>query len=885
MVLVAVALLIQLQDTLTHSTARPDLVHRNGRIPPSVTAIPAPAPARIDGRLDEPWWHTAVPATDFRRDVPADGNPASEGSEIRVAYDRNALYIGARLYHRDITAISRRLSRRDSFSVFNDVFFVMIDSYHDHRTAFVFGVTPAGEQRDMLTTSDGGNRDASWDPVWETKSLIDSLGWTAEMRIPFSQLRFPARAEQTWGIQFRRDIRAAGEAVDWSWTPRTESGQASKWGHLFGLRNIPAPRRLEVLPYSVSQARFIEGANRRSPFDDGSVRSLTGGLDLKYGLTSDLTLDATINPDFGQVEADPSVVNLTAFETFFEERRPFFVEGAGILDFGVRDQGVNFYYSRRIGRQPSLSATGAAEFVDQPTATSILGAGKLSGRTRSGWSIGAIGAITGRETARLANASGAPLADRPLEPLAGYGVFRLRRDFRSGGSGIGLLATTVGRDLGDSSFRALRSSAVVGGVDFFHRFGHNGFEIRGGIGGSLIRGDTAAINQTQLSSTRYFQRPDQAKVRYDPTRRSLAGLGGELNVGKIGGQWLYSFGTTFVSPGLELNDAGFQTQADRISFSGRVNRRWIKPSAYFRSFDLSWNTFQALNFEGINIRRNFEMSANGEFLGFGGFRLNLDRNPASFDDRATRGGPLIKRPSEWGVSGNVRTDGRRTVSGSIGMGYEWDEAGRWSARIGPDITIRSRGALSISFNPGYTRSHEAAFYVGQSPDPAAAATFGNRYLFAELDQNTLSLTTRVNLLLSPKLSVQLYAQPFVATGDYRGFQHLNAPRSFGFTRYGSGASTIGYNPADSTYTVDADGPGAALPIVVSEPDFRVRSLRSNLVVRWEYRPGSTIFLVWNQNRAFRATDPRFRALSDLSDIWNDNQQNVFLIKANYYFSL
>lgn len=225
MVLVAVALLIQLQDTLTHSTARPDLVHRNGRIPPSVTAIPAPAPARIDGRLDEPWWHTAVPATDFRRDVPADGNPASEGSEIRVAYDRNALYIGARLYHRDITAISRRLSRRDSFSVFNDVFFVMIDSYHDHRTAFVFGVTPAGEQRDMLTTSDGGNRDASWDPVWETKSLIDSLGWTAEMRIPFSQLRFPARAEQTWGIQFRRDIRAAGEAVDWSWTPEPNQGR------------------------------------------------------------------------------------------------------------------------------------------------------------------------------------------------------------------------------------------------------------------------------------------------------------------------------------------------------------------------------------------------------------------------------------------------------------------------------------------------------------------------------------------------------------------------------------------------------------------------------------------------------------------------------------
>ncbi len=885
MSLVAVLLLTQLQDTLASSTARPDLLHRNGRIPPSVTAIAAPAPPRIDGRLDEPWWQTAIPAADFRRDVPSDGNPASERSEIRVAYDREALYVAARLYHRDTTAISRRLSRRDSFSVFNDVFFVMIDSYHDHRTAFVFGVTPAGEQRDMLATADGGNRDASWDPVWETKTRIDSLGWTAEMRIPFSQLRFPPGAEQTWGIQFRRDIRAAGEAVDWSWTPRTESGQASKYGHLFGLRNIPAPRRLEVLPYSVSQGRFTEGADRRSPFDDGSVGTLAGGLDLKYGLTSDLTLDATINPDFGQVEADPSVVNLTAFETFFEERRPFFVEGAGILDFGVRDHGLNFYYSRRIGRRPSLSALGAADFVDQPTATSILGAGKLTGRTRSGWSIGAIGAITGRESARLADANGTRLADQPLEPVAGYGVFRLRRDFRGGGSGIGILATAVGRDLGDSSFRMLRASAVVGGVDFFHRFGRNGFEIRGGIGGSLIRGDTTAIAQAQRSSTRYFQRPDQAKVRFDPTRRSLAGLGGELSVEKIGGEWLYGVGTTFLSPELELNDAGFQTQGDRISISGRVNRRWIKPSAYFRSFDLTWSAYQALNFEGINIRRHFAMSANGEFLGFGGFRLNVERNPASFDDRGTRGGPLVTRPSQWGASGTIRSDGRRTVSGSIGMGYEWDEAGRWSARIGPDITIRSRGALSVSFNPGYTWSHEASFYVGQGSDPAATRTFGNRYLFAQLDQHTLSLTTRVNLLLSPELSVQLYAQPFVATGDYRGFQYLDAPRTFGFTRYGSGASTLEYRTADSTYRADADGPGPAAPIAFSEPDFRVRSLRTNLVIRWEYRPGSTVFLVWNQNRAFRAADPRFRALSDLGDIWNDDQQNVFLIKASYYFCL
>ncbi|MFN0181349.1 MAG: DUF5916 domain-containing protein [Gemmatimonadales bacterium] len=883
--LFVLSLVLHLQDTGSATVgSRPDLVHRNGQVPPSVTAVRITSPIRLDGRLDEADWQTAVPAIRFRRDSPADGKEAAEPTEVRVVYDRDALYVGARMHHLG-TPVSKRLSRRDSFSVFNDVFFVMIDSYHDHRTAFVLGVTPAGERRDMTSTGDGGNRDSSWDPVWEAETTIDSLGWTAEMRIPFSQLRFPPGDEQTWGIQFRRDIRAAGEAVDWAWTPRTEPGQASKFGHLLGLRNIPAPRRLEILPYSVTQTRLTEGANRLNPFDDGTVSSVSGGVDLKYGLTSDLTLDATINPDFGQVEADPAVVNLSAFETFFEERRPFFVEGAGILDFGARDQGLNFYYSRRIGRSPSREATGAAPFVDQPRATSILGATKLTGRTRSGWSIGAVAALTGREFAQLADSAGRRFDRVAVEPRTGYGVLRVRRDLNGGASGLGFMATGVGRDLADPAFRFLRSAAMTGGLDFLHRFARNTFEVRGAFGGSFIRGDTSAIGRAQRSSTRYYQRPDQGDLRYDSTRTSLAGLGGQLSLNKVSGAWTYGASSSFTSPGLELNDAGFQTEGDRINLFGRVNRRWLQPSSWFRSFQVDFSTWMAQNFEGTALRREIEGSINGELLSFWGFRLNLERGLRAFDDRATRGGPLVVRPATWEFSATVRSDGRRVVSGSVGVNYDWDAEGGWSFRLGPEITVRSGGALSVSMSPSFRRSREAAFYVGRFGDPTAANTFGARYLFAGLEQNTLSVTTRVNVVMTPHLSLQLFAQPFVATGDYDGFRELAKPRSFQFNRYGSAGSTIGYDEASLVYTADPDGPGPGLPFTFGNPDFRVRSLRSNLVVRWEYRPGSTLFLVWNQSRAFSAADPRFRAFRELGDIFGDDQQNVFLVKGSYYFSL
>ncbi len=876
-------LLLQVQVPPPDSADVAGLRHRNGTIPRSATAVFAPRAPRIDGRLDDPAWALATPETGFRRDVPSDGKPATQDTEVRVLYDRDALYIGARLHDDRPDRVSRRLNRRDSFGHFNDVFFALIDSYHDHRTQFVFGVTPAGERRDAIATGDGlGEFDAGWDPVWEAKTTIDSLGWTAEFRIPFSQLRFSRERQQIWGIQFRRDILRAGEAVDWQWSPKTEPGQVSKYGHLLGLEDIPAPRRLELQPWALSQARLTQGVAPGNPFDGGAVGSATGGLDLKYGLSSGLTLTATINPDFGQVEADPSVVNLTAFETFFEERRPFFVEGANLFNFG--SGGMRTFYSRRVGRAPGLSAAGTATYVDEPTATSILGAVKLTGRTASGWSIGVVDAMTGREYARLADQTGGSVRRVPIEPRANYAVVRVKRDLAGGSSGFGFMATAVNRDIDPEHFASIRRSAYFAGADFFHRWRRNTFQLTGTFGVSRIAGEPLAIALAQTASARYFQRPDQSYVRFDPTRTALSGAIGEVVFRKQGGNWVYWSGAGFGSPGFDVNDAGFLPGVDRLNLAGGVGRQWLRPGRLARQATAEVSLFQSRNFGGVRLNTDLNGSTSLQFHDFSSLRVHVARRFAGLDDQLTRGGPLVRPPGVTTAALGYGTDSRRAVAGSANGTLRWDGAGGADAVASVNLTLQTRRGASLSLGPSYQRVRSPAFYVGAYDDPTAGATFGRRYVFADLAQDVLSLTARLNYYFTPGLSLQLYAQPFVATADFGAPKALVAPRTYQFTAYGQGGSTIVTDPATGQITVDADGDGPAPALSYANPDFRRRSLRSNVVLRWEYRPGSTLFLVWNQGRSSQIGDPRFRPLRDLGGIFGDDMQNVFLAKATYYFA-
>ncbi len=860
----------------------------SGPTPVTVAVLAVGSTPRLDGRLDDDVWQNAPVADSFTQVLPDDGTQPSERTEIKVAYDQDALYVAARLHDSEPGGVVKRLGRRDTF-IQSDLFWLSIDSYHDHRTAFRFGVNPSGVRSDWMATNDSDNEDFSWDPVWEVATRVDSLGWVAEIRIPFSQLRFSSADEQTWGVNFTRFIFRKNEWTTWSWWPNTEQGFTSHFGHLQGIRGVPAPRRLEVLPYTVAKSDYTEGADPANPFNDGSTYGMTGGLDLKYGVTSDLTLDATLLPDFGQVEADPAVVNLTEFETFYEERRPFFVEGANLFQFGAGSGGFVFgapqlFYSRRVGRAPSVPAFEPGGYVDSPNATRILGAAKLSGQT-AGWSIGVLNAVTAREFAEVQQADGARRSD-PVEPLSNFGVLSLRKDFRGGGSGIGVLATSVNRDLNAPVFNSLRTSAYSGGVDFFHRFAENQFAASGTISASHITGDPAAITMAQRSSARYYQRPDQDYVSVDSNATSMTGYAVSGQVGKVAGNWTYGMDLFAYSPGFEVNDAGFNTESDRIFHGLRLSRRWLRPGKVFQQAFINTTFAQSWNFGGERQFRSLFLGMNGTFHNYWRVGVNGGYNFTSLNDRTTRGGPLAEMPSSWNGSLFIGTDFRKPVSAGGAVFYARNRYDGWGTGTNLNVSMRPTGAVNITLGSSYNRTHSIGFYVTQWRDPAAAtATYGSHYVFSELDQKTVDVTIRADVAVTPDLSVQLYAQPFFATGDYVRFKELARPREYDFFYYGEdGNSTIELDPASNAYTVDTDGPGPTGPISFRNPDFRVRSLRGNLVVRWEYMPGSTLFLVWNHNRSGYSPDPTFNLSDELDALWGDNQKNTLVVKVNYWLS-
>ena len=840
------------------------LHHANGRVPPRMSAVRAAAGApRVDGRLDDPAWALAEPVTEFRQQSPRDGDPATERTEVRIVYDAEAVYVGARMFDSEPSRIAAQLGRRDNISQ-SDNFEVDFDSYHDHRTSFQFYVNPLGVKGDAAGSNDFPMGDTGWDPVWEVATTRDSLGWTAEFRIPLSQLRFPDAPAQLWGINFFRYVQRKAESDVWSYFAQTDQGYASFFGHLLGLADLPQPRRLEVMPYAAGIEDRTDPGAAGNPFNDGSRETGRVGLDLKYGLTSNLTLNATVNPDFGQVEADPAEVNLTAYETYFSERRPFFVEGAGIFSGispgMIQVNGPQFLYSRRIGRSPEGSAVdrGSSAFVDRPTSTKILGAAKLTGRTAGGWSVGLLEAVTSREFARV-DSAGTRFRDE-VEPATNYAAFRAKREYGGGSTTLGITATAVNRRLDDARLDFLRTAAYTGGVDFGRRLDHNRYSFFAALGYSYIRGDTLAIQEAQQSSARYYQRPDAGYHSYDPTRTSLAGWNAALGFSKDEGATNYSLGAQATSPGFEINDLGYQTRADRVQFYGFAGHRWTRPGRVFRYAQVSSNTGLAWNFGGDRTTTYLSGSAYGQFLNFWSGNLGLQRSLRVLNDGLLRGGPAGVSPASWSAYGNVQSDYRKRVQGGAMFNYSRTELGGWSWYLYSSLSLRPSSTISISAGPSYSVGLSAQQYVTSVADPAAVATFGQAYVFSEVCQRSLDLTTRLDVTVTPTLSLQLYVQPFVATGDYRRYRQLVTPRTTDFVPY-----------ADS----------AAL----GNQDFSYRSLRGNAVLRWEYRPGSTLFLVWTTACSAYTSDATFDAASDVRHLCQGKSSNVFAVKVNYWMSL
>ena len=870
------------------------LRHPNGRVPPVVGAVRASAGSpRIDARLDDAVWALAAPVTQFTQRNPRDGAAPSESTEVRVAFDDEAVYIGARMYDSEPALIAAQLGRRDALGS-SDFFEVDFDSYHDHLTSFQFYVNPAGVKLDLTATNDFSGGDAGWDPVWDVATQRDSLGWTAEMRIPLSQLRFPNVPTQVWGMNFYRYIHRRGESDWWAYVGQTDNGYASQFGHVLGLRDLPQPRRFEVMPYAAGVEERLASGRADNPFNDGSREVGRVGLDVKYGLTSNLTLDATVNPDFGQVEGDPAVINLSAYETYLGERRPFFIEGAGIFSLVspgiVPVSGPQLLYSRRIGRAPQASAVarGSDGFTDSPSSTTILGAAKLTGRLAGGWSLGLLEAVTAREYASV-DSAGARFRDE-VEPLTNYSALRGMRDFGNGATTLGFMGTAVNRRIDNPRLDFLRSAAYAGGVDVAHRFARNRYIAYAALAYSRIEGDTLAIQAAQLSSARYFQRPDAGHVSYDGARTALTGWNAAFGLSKERGTTLYAAGASITSPGFEINDLGWQSRSDRAYLYLRAGRRWNQPGRLFRSANVSSFATFGWNLDGDRVSTNANASAYGQFTNFWSVNSSVSASTRVTSDALTRGGPLGVGLAQ--VSGNLcfTSDSRKPLSVHAGSNFALKEMGGGGWGFHVETAWRPSPTIQLSQYTSYYGSREAVQYVTSRADETATAMFGRRYLFAQITQRSLDLTTRLNVTLTTTLSLQLYVQPFVATGDYRRFKELTTPGTadylvFGETPGSTVRDSLGAEGQVLGHTVDPDGAGPRPSTWLRNPDFNSRSLRGNAVLRWEYRPGSTLFLVWTQSCSAYTPNAAFDATGDLGRLCQGRSNNVFAVKANYWLSL
>jgi hypothetical protein len=855
---------------------------------PTLRAARTPGPVAVDGRLDEAAWAAAAVADTFLQRNPDEGQPATERTELRVLFDDHAIYVGARLHDGEADQIVRQLSRRDVVAE-TDTFTLYLDPHHDHRTGVVFEVSAAGVQRDAALDDDI-LQDDTWDAVWASATTMDPGGWTVEMRIPFSQLRFPTTPGHEWGFNARRVIYRKNEE-DWlALVPKNETGLASRMAHLQGIDDVAPGQHLELLPYVSGRAEYIAPDGPGDPFNDGSRYFGSAGLDLKYGVGTNMALTAAFNPDFGQVEVDPAVVNLSEYETFFEEKRPFFTEGSQTFaNFGRSgaSEYITFYfpepilfYSRRIGRQPQ--GVPSADYVDQPAFTTILGAGKLTGRTAGGWTIAVLDAVTGKESANLSDEAARDRVE--VEPLTNYFVGRAQRDLGSRGA-IGFIGTAVNRRLGSDSGldRRLVSQAWVGGVD-----GHYFLDARhdwvwtGGFSAGTVRGSRDSVLRLQLAEQRYYQRPDADYVTLDPTRTSLGGWSGRTNLHKNTGNVIFDAGVWGVSPGLEVNDLGFETQTDRLGGHGMVTFRKLTPDRWTRSRQVWVSKWWTYNFGGDSNGNGVSAQASALLRNYWELDLTLGTAWDTWNDKLTRGGPMTIRPGYRSATLEASSDRARPfwVSGLVQVSDV--NFGSWTRRVGLGVFYRPLPALTFGIEPTYRRQHNISQYIRRVEDPTATETYGARYVFGTLEQDEVTIPLRLNLVFSTKLSLQLYTQVLLSTGSYPEISQLAAPRTFDFPVYGRDIGTIERGP-EGDYLVDPDAGGPARPFAVSNPDFNFKSLRVNAVLRWEFRLGSALYVAWTQRRQNEANPGNFNFAGDAADLFGTPSDDVFVVKLAWWF--
>jgi hypothetical protein len=870
-------------------------------------------PIRIDGRLEDDGWDRARPITDFVTGEPVEGQEPSQPTEVRILFDAEAIYIGARMSEPDPSTIARQLVRRDETGQ-ADYFEVMLDPNRDRRTGYRFRLTAAGVQSDAYLYEDN-RQDESWDAVWESEVSFDEAGWTAEMRIPWSQIRYePTDGEQVWGVNFVRWRTEAGERYFYALVPRNQHGRVSFFRPMSGVQAPRNLRRIELRPYVLARAHTGPTTDG-DPFFDGRDENAQAGFDLRYGLGSAFTLDATFNPDFGQVELDPAVINLSAFETFFPERRPFFVEDARILDFNLSGRRNSLFYSRRIGREPQGGSPDGAAHVSAPDASTIVGAGKLTGRTSGGLSVGALVAATAAEEGRAffagGDASADSLATYLAQPRGYYGVTRVQQDLRDGATTVGGIVTGMRRELPEEgTFDFLPRDAYSVGVDFEHMWGDREWALEGFWAGSMVRGEPDALIRIQRSSNHYFQRPD-SDFEVDSAATSMVGAEWHLQFERRSGRhWTGAVWAGEMTPGFEVNDLGYSPSSERLDGGVRVSYQEVEPGPWFRSYVVTASTWQnwrhsvlrdplsAASWSEAHKGGEVQLGAHATLNSFWGGMLSIRHRPETLDDGATRGGPLMVDPARTIGSVLLHTDRREPLS--LGGSVMWGSGGAGrSIHTGLGLTARPSAGWELEVEPSLSWSRSTAQYVTAFGDEGYVPTFGARYLFGDLDRRSASLETRLNVTFTPALTLQLFAQPLIEAGEYRGYKQLAEARSFDFTELVPGTAVDGDGDGEAEACldgticelggyqyVDADGDGeVSMETAFGDRDFNLVSLRGNAVLRWEYRPGSTLFLVWQQRRSAYRSFGDFDLARDRSDLVDLHPDNVFIVKMNYWLGV
>ncbi len=851
-----------------------------------VVAVRLDEEIKLDGQLNEKVWHNGHGVTEFQQREPREGADPTEQTRVHIAYDDAALYIGARMFDSAPDSIVAPLSRRDE-EISADLFVIYIDPYFDKRSGYYFGINAGGTRYDGTLYNDEWE-DETWDGVWEGYVSRDDSGWCAELRIPFSQLRFKNSGELHWGVNFQRNINRKNEENFLSYTPKNSSGFVSRFLPLEGINDVKPPRHFELLPYVRAKAEF-DRSQKNNPFHGGKRATPAVGLDVKYGVGPNLTLDATINPDFGQVEVDPAVVNLSDFETFYEEKRPFFIEGSSIFNFsygGSRSNwGFNwgnpdFFYSRRIGRAPQGSSPGH-DYADIPEATTIIGAGKLTGKIAGNWNIGGIVAATACEKGRY-KLDGVEM-EQEIEPQSTYGVFRGQKEIDEGRQGIGFIATMTSRNKIsphiNSEFNKSAQTFGIDGWTFLDK--EKMWVMTSYIGGTRINGSTERMQELQSSSMHYFQRPDVDHVTFDSTRTSLSGYSGRVLINTQQGNVLFNTAFGVVSPSFNVNDLGFMFRSDVINYHIGFGYKWTKPNRIAREIWLIGAKFQSFDFSKNKIGDGLFALGEFRFHNYHIMETRLFQIQKRFDNRATRGGPMVIEPGGLAMELQYTTDSRKAIVLGLGAGYYSSPTIR-DKELDLELKVewKPRPNLNLSIGPSWSIEDEYSQYVTQEKDLFAAETFGTRYVFSRLQYKEIAANIRLNWTFSSKMSLQLYMQPLISHGNFTDFKELSRPRTYDYHIYTT--EQIGFNGKDYRVTPDPAHPDASFTF--SNPNFHLKSLRGNAVLRWEYAPGSTLYFVWTQDRNNDDYHNQFDIDSSVNTLLKEPANNIFMVKLTYWWN-